>query len=307
MCRGAPSPERAPMAGCTACADRRTRDPNFRRRNSWDLPPSPQVVIAVTVCLVDLVVYCLLFAPTLQRGPLWPLNVAFFPSCTLLFGLGLRTMTVDPASRETAEVESGKEDRAADVKTRYCPVCTLVVAENSKHCWTCNKCVDGFDHHCVWLNTCVGKKNYITFLMSAVALLAMMGCFIASVATCLLLDEEDGYWLTNVSVDRTLMVVISVMALAVNVPVLAADILLVSLHAYLCYTGKTTLAFIKERALQKEQRSGKALRREGCAGSCGVCPKAMSSRRGKDVAGAAEFGPARAADSAAGVAEGSAV
>mmetsp|Transcript_27174 Transcript_27174/g.78080 ORF Transcript_27174/g.78080 Transcript_27174/m.78080 type:complete len:326 (+) Transcript_27174:110-1087(+) len=286
-------------AGCSGIQKlRRQRDENCRRTNSWDFPPSRQFLITVPVCIADFVVYCLLFAPTLQRGPAWPLSLAFFVSFALLFSFGLWTTIVDPAvPADTAKATSDKGGGPPNVDKSFCTICRVVVAETSKHCWTCMKCVDGFDHHCVWLNTCIGRKNYWSFLLSAISLLAMTGTLIASVLACLFLNDEGGYALPNVSVDWMVLLVFSAIALVVNVPVFLADVLLVSLHAYLCYMGITTLQFIRGRQRTREAKSGESLRKRGVAGLYGVdCLKKAArslctpKRRGPTAAAAASAG-----------------
>lgn len=76
-------------------------------------------LVAVDWTIVDLVIFCCIFAVGLA---------AFFI-----------TSLVDP----------GRPPDPGNDPVRFCHVCNLHMSEATKHCRICNKCIPSFDHHCV--------------------------------------------------------------------------------------------------------------------------------------------------------------
>jgi len=146
------------------------------------------------------------------------IGLIFCSLWVLLLGAIVHASVVDPS------------DSPEDVHAcKQCRICDVMVAEDSYHCKRCAKCVPGFDHHCLWLNTCVGARNYRSFFCAI--FFCWLMCSLVFAYSC---------------------------ALAQNSPYAIACICLTALicfgltdlfffHLYLCWSGKTTVAFIFDR------------------------------------------------------------
>lgn len=108
--------------------------------------------------------------------------------------------------------------------------------KHSFHCKKCERCVEYFDHHCKWLNNCIGAKNYFEFfgLILLVLLLFLVCCAL------------NAFVLQNNSDRQGISFVLAIIILILAGSPSLWLMYLVSLHAYIIITKRSTLELIME-------------------------------------------------------------
>ncbi|GBG59467.1 hypothetical protein CBR_g38491 [Chara braunii] len=78
----------------------------------------------------------------------------------------------------TEDAESGgsavHEVKRKSGEARFCQKCHHYKPPRTHHCRLCHRCVLRMDHHCVWINNCVGHRNYKSFFLFVLYVVA--GC-----------------------------------------------------------------------------------------------------------------------------------
>lgn len=233
------------------------------RKNGFSGPLLFRQTVAVFLVLVDLALFLAVVMPTLREGAeRLGLTVSFLAAWCVVSVSGLWAMGVDPA-------DFGQPDRKPDFPSNmgFCYYCHRYVRPGSRHCWECNKCVEAFDHHCPWLNNCVGAKNYLAFFVLILSL--FLTVLVGAVSSGLLFGRSMcrdrsgtslaskpsvlGAEVTDEPHRWPLLIMFGAVALLNGAFALPLFVLVV-LHAYLCFKGMTTYAYIKGlRKRGKEQ------------------------------------------------------
>jgi len=202
------------------------------------------MLFTVGVVFTDVLVYWLALSPFFWEGWSITVNVAFAVANVVMLASGLFAMLVDPSKSARAPGREGEQ-----VTWVYCHFCAADVRAGSKHCWDCNKCTLGFDHHCVWLNTCVATRNYLAFFTAAASVFVITSLLMGAALACLVAEHFDslGDWWSE-DVEPVSLSILCGGVLILNGPLWISVMILLAFHTYLCYTGMTTLAFLKSRA-----------------------------------------------------------
>ena len=61
-----------------------------------------------------------------------------------------------------------------DGGARFCKKCREYKPPRTHHCSQCKRCVLRMDHHCAWVNNCIGHRNYKSFLLFLVYVVAAL-------------------------------------------------------------------------------------------------------------------------------------
>ena len=195
------------------------------------------------------------------------LIVIFTSSCCIAIWAGYTTCSIDPSDDNllclTAVADSERNAAAvaaSKASTVYCYLCESSVDKSSKHCRYCQKCVLRFDHHCKWLNTCVGEKNYFYFLSAIFSVCLFtslsLGLSLAYLIEVFAFEERIMNRLSNYGsptiIDTLAIKVITVISVAILLPLVGLVYQLVGFHIMLMYNNITTYEFIVQE--QKKLR-----------------------------------------------------
>jgi palmitoyltransferase len=185
------------------------------------------------------------------------LIVLFTVSSVAAVIFGYLTCLIDPSDDS---IIHGQVPGIDKTQTVYCYLCESNVDKSSKHCRYCQKCVTRFDHHCKWLNTCVGSKNYFYFLGAvfsigtltsislALSIAYLVEIFAFESRVVIRLEGSDAH----PTLDSVGVKVISVISVALLLPLVGLVYQLMGFHCMLLLSNITTYEFIVQE--QKRQR-----------------------------------------------------
>jgi hypothetical protein len=221
------------------------------------MPPSARQAFTIAVVFVDSIVFAVVVIPWLDNPAQWVFAVFSVISFSATSVFGVRAMATDPIDPRVEKSKHCSGPYEYEENVLECRHCKSLVELDSKHCWECNKCVVGFDHHCPWLNTCIGSRNYFAFFAAVIA--SNLLIFAILCASAILLANEV------VGEVREVRIIVSSLIIAVNLPLLCADLTLLSFHVYLNGNGMTTYDYLTGKVTKRRQQNEASKRQPGQA------------------------------------------
>lgn len=161
-------------------------------------------------------------------------------------------------NKEIDEEESNRkvveaiEVLKTDGTFRFCKVCKRFKPLRSHHCRECKKCVLKMDHHSKWILNCVGFKNYKYFMNMLIYALLTLLIYLLSYIECVI-DVLLNPFLDDLSINFILVIISFVLALLLFIIVLV----ITCYHFWLIFKGKTTFEKLKEKKIEKKEKTKK--------------------------------------------------
>ncbi|KEG11255.1 hypothetical protein DQ04_02811080 [Trypanosoma grayi] len=241
-------------------------DPVRPRRDGFECPLDALQMAAWAVIVILVTLHYMLHVPFLHGTLL--VVVAIVSGVLVLATVALKvslslSRIEDPIIFRTdipRLEQANLTQEAAPSGREPCVFCRRFVLAGCKHCGVCDKCVPGFDHHCRWLNVCVGTGNYKAFC----AFMITSWCtitFVFAIGLYITVDAfrdrakyedllQERYHAENY-VAYMVFLIITLGLTFSGISVLGK---LMLLHAYLCWTGRTTYQMVLEKREKKRER-----------------------------------------------------
>jgi len=120
---------------------------------------------------------------------------------------------------------------------KWCSTCQIWRPPRASHCQYCDNCIKEFDHHCPFVMNCIGERNYGSFMLFNLSVVALLMAVIASVFTALESGENGSHTATIIGI-----VAVCVFSLIMFCIMFS----FFGFHCWLIITGHTTKEQMKQ-------------------------------------------------------------
>jgi len=129
---------------------------------------------------------------------------------------------------------------------KWCTTCQIWRPPRASHCQYCDNCVREFDHHCPFVANCIGERNYGSFMLFNLSIVALLVSVIASVFSALNAGEEG---------PSQMVTIIGIVAVCVfSLIMFCVMFSFFGFHCWLIITGQTTKEQMKQ--WRSKERAG---------------------------------------------------